>query len=188
MPKLIAAMNLTLDGYCNHDIMYADDEIHEHYNNLLRNAVILIYGRKTYQLMEAYWPGVVKNPTGNKATDEFGMLINNIPKIVYSRTLTDVSWKNSTLKHEIIKEEILVWKRSTTNGKNIVVGSPSLIVELANLNLVDEFQLGVQPIIAGDGLRLFKNISKRIDLELLKTKKFQAGAIMLYYKTKNSER
>jgi dihydrofolate reductase len=111
MRKLIAAINMTLDGFCNHAAMIADDEIHEHYNELLRSADTLIYGRITYQLMESYWPSVVKNPTGNKSIDEFAVLIDNISKIVYSRTLKNVDWKNTTLKKEIIKEEILELKQ-----------------------------------------------------------------------------
>src|SRR4029078_12387430 len=122
MRKLIAAMNMTLDGFCDHTAMIADDEIHEHYNEVLRNAGILIYGRITYQLMESYWPSVVENPTGNKPTDDFAVLIDNISKIVYSRTLKNVDWKNSTLKKEIVKEEILELKQQS--GKNIFVGSP----------------------------------------------------------------
>ena len=171
---------MTLDGYCNHTAMIADDEIHEHYNDVLREADTLIYGRITYQLMESYWPIVVKEPTGNKPMDEFAMLIDNIEKIVYSHTLADVSWKNSELKHELIKEEIEVLKKQ--EGKNILVGSPSLIVAFANLGLVDEFQIGVQPIILGSGLSLFKGIQDRIDMSLLRTKTFACGAIMLYYK------
>jgi dihydrofolate reductase len=179
MRKLIAAINMTLDGFCNHEAMIADDEIHEHYNELLRNAGTLIYGRTTYQLMESYWPSVVKNPTGNKPMDEFAVLIDNISKIVFSRTLNNVDWKNTTLKKEVVKEEILELKQQA--GKNIVVGSPSLIVALAQLDLIDEYQLGVQPIVLGSGLPLFKNIKDRIDLKLLKTKTFGCGAVMLYY-------
>ena len=182
MRKLIAAMNVTLDGYCDHTAMIADDEIHEHYNELLRSADTLIYGRITYQLMESYWPSVVKNPTGNKPMDEFAVLIDNISKIVYSRTLKDVDWKNTTLKKEVIKEEILELKQSRQGGsKNILAGSPSLIVALSKLDLIDEYQLSVQPTILGSGLSLFKNIRDRIDLKLLKTKTFGCGAVMLYY-------
>jgi dihydrofolate reductase len=182
MRKLIAAMNMTLDGFCNHTAMIADDEIHEHYNDLLRNAGTLIYGRITYQLMESHWPTVVKNPTGNKPVDDFAVLIDDLPKIVYSRTLKNVVWKNSTLKKEIIKEEIVALKQSRNGGsKSIIVGSPSLIVALSQLNLIDEYQLGVQPTVLGSGLPLFKNISDRIDLKLVKTKIFGCGAIMLYY-------
>lgn len=181
-------MNMTLDGFCDHTAMIADEEIHEHYNDLLRNAGTLIYGRITYQLMESYWPTVVKNPTGNKPMDDFAVLIDDLPKIVYSRTLKHVVWKNSTLKKEIIKEEIIALKQSRSqspvdNGgsKNIVVGSPSLIIALAQLGVVDEYQLSVQPTVLGSGLPLFKNISNRIDLKLLKTKTFGCGAVTLYY-------
>ena len=182
MRKLIAAMNMTLDGFCNHEAMIADEEIHQHYNELLSNADILIYGRITYQLMESYWPLVVKNPTGNKPMDDFAVLIDNIPKIVYSHTLQHVNWKNTTLKKDIVKEEILELKQSRNGGsKNIVVGSPSLIVDMAKLDLIDEYQLGIQPIVLGSGLILFKNIRDRIDLKLLKTKTFGCGAVFLYY-------
>jgi dihydrofolate reductase len=182
MRKLIAAINFTLDGFCDHTAMIADDEIHQHYNDLLRNAGTLIYGRITYQLMESYWPSVVKNPTGNKATDEFGVLIDNISKIVYSRTLQHVDWKNTTLKKEIIKQEILELKQSPDGeSKNILVGSPGLIVALTQLDLIDEYQLAVQPTILGSGLPLFKNIKDRVNLKLLKTKTFGCGAVALYY-------
>src|SRR5262245_7677361 len=105
MRKVIAAINMTLDGFCDHTAAIADDEIHEYYNDLLRNSGTLLYGRTTYQLMESYWPMVAKDPTGNKAEDDFAVLIDNIDKIVYSHTLDNVSWKNSTLKQELRKED-----------------------------------------------------------------------------------
>src|SRR6187455_3314683 len=179
MRKLIAAMNMTLDGFCDHTAMIADDEIHQHYNELLSNADTLIYGRITYQLMESYWPTVVKNPTGNKPMDEFAVLIDNISKIVFSRTLKSVHWKNTELKKEIIKEEVLKLKQQA--GKNILAGSPSLIVALANLDLIDEYQLAIQPTILGNGLPLFKNIKDRVNLKLFKTKTFGCGAVAHYY-------
>ncbi len=170
---------MTLDGFCDHTAMIADEEIHQHYNELLSNADTLLYGRITYQLMESYWPSVVKNPTGNKPMDEFAVLIDNISKIVFSRTLKNVDWKNTILKKEIIKEEVLELKHQA--GKNILVGSPSLIVALTQLDLIDEYQLDVQPIILGSGLPLFKNIKDRVNLKLLKTKTFGCGAVALYY-------
>jgi dihydrofolate reductase len=179
MRKLIAAMNMTLDGFCDHTAMNADDEIHQHYNDLLSEADTLIYGRTTYQLMESYWPAVVREPTGNKPTDDFAVLIDDISKIVYSRTLQNVEWKNTELKNELIKDDILELKQNA--GKNILVGSPSLIVAFSQLNLVDEYQLGVHPTVVGHGLPLFKNIRDRIDLKLSHTKTFGCGAVMLYY-------
>jgi dihydrofolate reductase len=183
MRKMIAAINMTLDGFCDHTAMTADDEIHQHYNEILSNADTLLFGRITYQLMESYWPSVVKNPSGNKPMDVFALLIDNISKIVFSRTLKNVVWKNTELKKEVIKEEILELKQSRKGGsKNILVGSPGLIVALTQLDLIDEYQLAVQPIILGSGLPLFKNIRDRVDLKLLKTKTFGCGAVTLYYK------
>jgi dihydrofolate reductase len=178
MRKLIAAINMTLDGFCDHTAGIADEEIHQHFTEALRGADTIIFGRITYQLME-YWKSVVENPTGNKSMDDFAAAIDNISKIVYSRTLENVDWRNTSIKKEVVKEEILELKQQ--EGKYILVGSPSLIVALGNLGLIDEYQLGLQPTVIGHGLPLFKNITDRIDLKLLKTKTFDCGALMLYY-------
>jgi dihydrofolate reductase len=183
MKKIVATINMTVDGFCNHTAMTADDEIHVHYNDLLANADMLLYGRITYQLMESYWPSIVNNPTGNKPTDEFAVLIDNIPKIVFSRTLKDVSWKNTELRSNIIREEVLALKQSGINSdKNILVGSPGLIKAFTQLQLVDEYQLVVHPVVLGKGLHLFENISHKINLKRTGTKKFGGGAILLCYK------
>ena len=179
MRKLIAAINMTLDGFCDHTAGIADEELHQHYNELLSNADAIIYGRITYQLMESYWPSVVKNPTGNKPMDEFAVIIQNIPKIVFSHTLNNVDWKNVKLAKGGVKEEVLELKQQP--GKDILVGSPSLIITLMKLNLIDEYQLCVHPVIIGRGLPLFKNINDRTILKLLKTKTLSSGAIILYY-------
>jgi dihydrofolate reductase len=186
MRKLIAAINMTLDGFCDHTAMMADDEIHQHYNGLLRNADTIVFGRVTYQLMESYWPAVVKKPTGNQPTDEFAVLIDNISKIVFSNTLKNVEWKNARVAKQGIKEEALELKRR--EGKNILVSSPSLIVSCMNLHLIDEYQLCVHPVISRSGLPLFKSIKDKVDLKLLKTKKFDCGAIALYYEPAKNER
>jgi len=179
MRKLIAAINMSLDGFCDHTAMTPDDEILQHYNELLRHADTLLYGRTTYQLMESYWPAVVKKPTGNKPTDEFAVLIDDISKIVFSHTLKNVDWKNAKVAKAGIKEEVLELKQQA--GKNIVAGSPGLIITLMQLDLIDEYQLVVLPIILGNGLRLFKNINDGINLKLIKTKIFGSGSIALYY-------
>src|SRR5689334_17485538 len=97
MRKLTAAMNMTLDGYCDHTAGVVTDELHEYYNELLRNTGLLVYGRVTYQLMEDAFPALVKHPSGNKPIDDFAVLIDNIPKLVFSKTLKSVAWKNTTL-------------------------------------------------------------------------------------------
>ena len=169
---------MTIDGFCDHTAGIADDEILQHYNELLSSADTIIYGRITYQLME-YWPTIVKNPTGNKAMDEFAVTIDNISKIVFSRTLKNVEWKNARVAKRGIEEEVLELKKQP--GKGILVGSPGLITALTQLHLIDEYQLCIHPIVLGSGLPLFKNITDRVNLKLLKTKTFNCGAVILYY-------
>lgn len=179
MRKLIAAINMTLDGFCDHTAANADNELHQHYNDLFIRADTLLYGRITYQLMEDYWPAIVNNPTGNKPIDDFAVLIENMNKIVFSRTLKNVNWKNARLARGTIQEEVAELKGQ--EGKDILAGSPSLIVSLLKFELFDELQLCVHPIILGKGLELFKDINKRIDLKLTKTKVLGSGAVVLYY-------
>lgn len=180
MRKLIAAMNMTVDGFCDHTVGIADDEIHEHYTELLRSADIAIYGRKTFQLME-FWPTLLANPSGNRAMDDFAVAMDDIHKIVYSRTLESTDWKTAELKREIVRDEIVELKQQA--GKDILVGSPSMIIQLGNLGLVDEYQLAIHPIIVGSGLQLFKDVNDRIDPRLLKTKTFGCGVVIHYYET-----
>lgn len=178
MRNLIAAINMTLDGFCDHTAVNADAEIHQHYTELLDNADAILYGRITYQLME-FWPPLVKNPSGNRSMDDFALAIDRISKIVFSHTLQHVEWNTARVAKRSIKEEVLELKQQL--GKDILVGSPSLIVECTNLDLIDEYQLTVHPAIVGKGLPLLKNIKDRIDLKLLKTKTFGCGAVTLYY-------
>jgi dihydrofolate reductase len=179
MRKLIGAINMSLDGFCDHTAMSADDETHQHYTGLINNMGALLYGRITYQLMESYWPSLIKNPSGNKSMDDFAVAIDNVPKIVYSRTLKKVDWRKTELKNEINKEEILKLKQQS--GKDMGVGSPSLIVACTQLDLIDEYQIAVHPTIVGTGLPLFKNITEKVDLKLQKTKTFNCGVVIHYY-------
>jgi dihydrofolate reductase len=180
MRKVVAAINMTVDGFFDHTTLIADEEIHQHYNDLLRNSGTLIYGRITYQLMETSWPAIVKSPTGNEPIDEFAVLIDAIPKVVFSRTLKKLEWATAKFAKLDLREEVLKLRQET--GRDILVGSRSLIVTLMNLNLIDEFQLCVQPIIATKGLLLLENIQDRIGLKLLKTKTLaSSGSIVLYY-------
>jgi len=179
MRKITAAINVTLDGFCEHTAMIADDETHQYYTKLLADAGAILYGRITYQLME-YWPPLVKNPTGNKSTDDFAVVMDNIQKVVFSNTLKSLDWKTARLAKGDLKEELLELRKQ--EGKDILVGSRSLIIEALNLNLIDELQLCIQPTILGNGLTpLYKNIDDRVNLKLLKTKTFNCGAVMHYY-------
>ncbi|MGX7666706.1 dihydrofolate reductase family protein [Flavobacterium pedocola] len=178
MRKVIAAINMTLDGYCDHTVIDPDEEIHRYYAELLEKAGVVLYGRITYQLME-YWRPIVQNPTGDKAMDEFAVAMDKVPKIVFSHTMKQVDWKSARLATQGLKEEVSALKQQA--GKDIFVCSPSLITALTKLNLIDEYQLCVHPVIAGSGLPLFKKISERIVLKLIKSKPFDSGAMLLYY-------
>jgi dihydrofolate reductase len=182
MRKLIAAINMTLDGSADHTAGIPDDEIHQHYTQLLSNADTILYGRITYQLME-YWRTLLETPSDEKSMNDFAIAINKIHKIVFSHTLKNIEWESATLADRDLEEEVLELKQQP--GKDILVGSKSLIVQLMNLNLIDEFQLCIHPVIAGTGLPLFENIKDRTILKLIKTKTFSGGAIILYYEPVN---
>ena len=184
MRKLIATINMTVDGFCDHTSMIADEEIHEHFSDTLRNASAVLYGRTAYHLMQSFWPTIVAKPSGTKTMDDFALAIDDVHKLVFSHTLKDTDptitgWRNVRLAKRSLKDEVLELRGQS--GKDIFAGSPSLIVQLTQLNLVDEYQLCVHPVIAGSGLPLFKNINDKGTLKLLKTKTFGSGAIMLYY-------
>src|SRR4051812_49236707 len=96
MRKIVAAINMTLDGFCDHTAIIPDEELHQHYADLLTCADTILYGRITYHLME-YWKPIVENPTGNKSTDEFAVIMDKVPKIVFSRSLKQVEWESARL-------------------------------------------------------------------------------------------
>lgn len=184
MSKIIAAINMTIDGFCDHTGFLPDEEIHQHYAELLRNADAILYGRITYQLMQ-YWQTLLRNPSGERSMDNFAMAIDKVPKIVFSHTLKNTGWDSATLSTQPIEEKVLELKESCNGGsKNIFVGSRSLIIQLMKLNLIDEYQLCVHPVIAGDGKPLFENMNGRTILKFIKTKTFTGGAVILYYEPK----
>lgn len=178
MRKVIAAFNTTIDGNCDHTAGIADEELHQHYSTLLDNAGVILYGRTTYQLMQ-YWQTLLKNPSGEKATDDFAKAIDRILKIVFSRNLKNTNWETAEIAADPI--EVVIKELKQQSGKDVLIGSRSLIIQLINLNLIDELQLCIQPVIAGKGLSLFENINDRAIFKLKKTKNFNNGAIILYY-------
>lgn len=185
MRKLIATINMTLDGVCDHTAIEPDKEIHQHYTEILMEAGTILYGRITYQLMQ-YWQPFLKNPSGVKSMDDFAMAIDKIQKIVFSHTLKNTEWQSAELANQPIEEKVLALKQSHQGeSKDILIGSRSLIIQLMKLNLIDEYQLCVHPVIVGKGSPLFENVNDRTMLKLIKTKTFSGGAIILYYEPKN---
>ena len=182
MGKVIAALNMTLDGICDHTAGIPDEEIHRHYTALLGQGYAILYGRTTYQLME-FWRTFLDNPSEEKTMNDFAVAIDNIPKIVFSRTLKSVDWKSATIAQRNLKDAVLELKQ--LSGNPIFVGSRSLIIQLLKLNLIDEFQLCIYPMIEGKGLAFFEEIKDRIIFKLVKTKTFNGGAVILCYEPGN---
>jgi dihydrofolate reductase len=178
MRKIIAAINTTIDGICDHTAGIPDEDLHQHYTSLLNNAGIILYGRTTYQLMQ-FWQTLLKKPSGQKSMDDFAMAIDKIPKVVFSHTLKKTEWDSVEIATKEIEKKVLELKQQS--GKDILVGSRSIIIQLINLNLIDEFQLCIHPVIAGKGSPLFENINDRTIFKLSRTKAFNSGAIILYY-------
>lgn len=178
MRKVIAVFNMTLDGVCDHTTGIVDEGLHQHYSDLVDNAGIILYGRTTYQLMQ-FWQTLLQNPSGEKSMDDFAISIDKIQKIVFSNTLKDTSWKSAEFAKRPLDEEVLKLKQQI--GKDILVGSRSLIIQLLNSNLIDELQICIHPIIEGKGLLLFDQITDRIILKFIKLKSLSSGATVLYY-------
>ena len=184
MRKIIAGINMTIDGFCDHTVILPDEEIHQHYAKLLSGADAILFGRITYKLMQ-YWQSLVKNPSGEKAMDDFAVAIDKIPKIVFSHKLKSTGWDSAKLSNRSL--EAMVSELKQQRGRDILVGSRSLVIQLMKLNLIDEYQLCVHPVIAGSGLPLFENMNDRTILKLIKTKTFGGGAVTLYYEAINEK-
>jgi dihydrofolate reductase len=178
MRKVIAAFNMTIDGFCDHTEGIPSEGLHQHYSELLDNAGVILYGRTTYQLMQ-FWQTLLKNPSGKKSMDDFAISIDKIQKLVFSNTLKDTDWDSAKLANSPLEEVVKELKQQL--GKDILVGSRSLIIQLLNLHLIDEFQLCIHPLAVGKGLPLFDKIKDRTMFKLLKTKTLDSGAIVLYY-------
>ena len=181
MRNVIFAINTTLDGCCDHTKQFADDETHEYFTRLLRNVDLLVFGRKTYQLMVPFWPEVAKTQSMTKAENEFARTFDSLAKIVFSRSLDSADDKNTRIIRTNLHDEILKLKQEP--GRNILVGGVSIPSQLIERGLVDEYRFVVGPILAGEGRRLMEGVSppERLQLKLVETKPFKSGCVALRY-------
>ena len=181
MRNVIFAINTTLDGCCDHTKQFADDETHEYFTQLLREVDLLVFGRKTYQLMVPFWPEVAKTQSMKKASNEFARTFDSLQKIVFSRSLGSAEDKNTRIIRANLRDEILKLKQEP--GKAILVGGVSIPSQLIELGLVDEYCFVVQPILAGEGRRLMEGFSlpEKLQLKLVESKPFKSGCVALRY-------
>jgi dihydrofolate reductase len=181
MRNVIFAINTTLDGCCDHTKQVADEEAHEYFTQLLRDVDLLIFGRKTYQLMVPFWPDVARSQSMNKAANEFARTFDSINKLVFSRSLTSAEDRNTKIVRTNLRDEILKLKQEP--GKNILVGGVDVPSQLMELGLIDEYRFVVGPIVAGEGRRLLEGVSlrERLQLKLVESKTFKSGCVALRY-------
>ena len=185
MRKLIYPINLSVDGCFNHTIGVPGADLFEFYIQLVRNAGLMVYGRKTYQLMVPYWPDIARNPAGETKEDkedhEYAMAFDACNKIVFSRTLEQAEGKNTRIIRTGLKEEILALKKEP--GKDILVGGVDIPSQLIELGLIDEYYFMIMPLIAGDGKRLMDGIGmqEKLQLKLVEARSFGSGSVLHHY-------
>jgi dihydrofolate reductase len=189
MRKVIVSIFLTLDGSFegpNKELDWHvwDDEMEKYMSDLLNNVDTILLGRVAYQLLAEYWPTAIPKTTMPRNPGEEHPFIiekmNTLPKIILSKTLDKVEWKNSTLIKENVKAEILKLKHQP--GKDLVLfGGANIASTLLRLGLIDEYRIILNPVILSSGNPFFKEIRDKLSLKLLGTKTFNCGNVLLYY-------
>jgi len=181
MRNVIFAINITLDGCCDHTKMIPAEDTHEYVMRLMQDVDLLVFGRKTYELMVPYWPDIAKNPSESKSENEFAQAFTSKKLLVFSRSLASAADKNTRIVRTNPRDEILKLKQE--QGQNILVGGVNIPSQLIELGLVDEFYFIVHPIIAGEGARLLQGVSlqERSQLKLVESKGFKSGCVALHY-------
>jgi dihydrofolate reductase len=181
MRNVIYAINVTLDGCCDHTKFNPDEEALEYHTHLLRDFDVLVFGRKTYQLMVPYWPDIAKSQSETKADIEFAQAFVSRKKVVFSRSLDGAEDGNTRIVRTNLRDEILKLKREP--GKDILVGGVDIPSQLTELGLIDEYRFVVMPIIAGEGRRLMEGVSlqEKLQLKLVESKVFKSGCVALRY-------
>jgi dihydrofolate reductase len=176
MRKVIVSIFVSLDGSFegpNKELDWHvwDEEMEKYMGDFLNNVDAILLGRVAYQLLADYWP---------TSTENLAPRLNNLPKIVFSKTLEKVGWNNSRLIKENIKEEIMKIKQQP--GKDVVLfGGADIASAFLELGLIDEYQVIVNPVVLSNGKPFFKDIKNKFNLKLLKTKTFSCGNVILYY-------
>lgn len=188
MSKIVVTMWITLDGFIvdsagKLDWILGDDELSEYELNVMQNADIMIFGAKTYKDFAGYWPNVPDNPDAMDWEKIHAKNMNKAKKIVFSKTITAPKWDNTTVLNGINGEEIQNLKNESTSSL-LIYGSASIVQQLTNLGLIDEYQLLVHPVALGSGKPLFENLKSRLNLALIETKKFNSGVICSTYHPK----
>jgi dihydrofolate reductase len=178
-------MHCSLDAFAGGpngemDWIHVDDEIFDFAGNQTDHSDMAVYGRKTWEMMEAYWPTAADKPGATKHDIQHSKWYNNVPKVILSNTLREEKLKNTKVLNENLKSEIVQLKKQP--GKDIIIfGSPGASHSLMQDDLIDEYWLFINPVLLGNGIPVFKNISQRIRLQLKETHSFNSGVVCVHY-------
>jgi dihydrofolate reductase len=178
MRKLIWQINVSLDGFADHTVVVADDDLFEFSTSQMDAVDTLLFGRVTYQLMEG-WHQTPDDPKATKKMIEFANKFNAMPKVVFSRTLQKTARENEKLVADNVVEEITRLKQQS--GKNLSITGLALPQDLMRHRLIDEYLLLLQPVKVGKGKRLFDGMEDETSFKLIETKTFMSGVIALRY-------
>jgi dihydrofolate reductase len=178
MRPLRYSINVTLDGCCDHRAMFADEDLFRHVVKNLEQADALLFGRVTYEMMEAAWRPPARTGARRDWMEPFARTIDAAKKYVVSNTLERVDWNAELVRGDLGKA---VQELKRESGKGLFVGGVKLPQALAELGLIDEYEFIVQPRLAGHGPTLFAGLSKRIDLQLVSRLEFGSGAVAMRY-------
>jgi dihydrofolate reductase len=182
MRPLRYSINVTLDGCCDHRVMIADEDLHRHAAENIAQADALLFGRVTYQMMEAAWRPAARTGVRPDWMDDwmvpFARTIDAAKKYVVSSTLDRVDWNAELLRGDLGKA---VQQLKQESGKGLFTGGVTLPLALAELGLIDQYEFVVHPRVAGHGPTLFAGLSKHIDLMLVDRLEFGSGAVAMRY-------
>jgi dihydrofolate reductase len=181
MRKIVQMMSVSLDGYFegpNRELDWhlVDDELHDHFNQLLGTMSAFLDGRVSYELMAAYWPTADADPASSRPEVEFARIWRDMPKIVYSRSLQHADW-NTTIVREVVPEEVAALKARP--GGDMALGGADLAATFRRFDLIDEYRIYVHPVLIGRGKPLFQPADEAYPLRLVETRTFGNGVVLL---------
>lgn len=182
MRPLRYSINLTLDGCCDHRAIVPNEEIHRHAAANIEQADAMLFGRVTYEMMEAGWRSPTPAGTRPDWMESFARTIDAKKKYVVSSTLEKVDWNAELVRGDLEKA---VQQLKQQPGKGLLTGGLMLPLALAELGLIDEYDFVVQPRLAGHGPNLFAGLSKYVDLKLVSRVEFPSGAMAMRYVPKS---
>ena len=179
MRPLRYSINVTLDGCCDHRVGIVDEDLHRHAVENLEQADALLFGRVTYEMMEAAFRPPARAGARPDSMEPFARTIDAAKKYVVSSTLDSVDWNAELVRGDDLEKAVQQLKREA--GKGLFVGGVKLPLALAELGLIDEYEFVVHPRLAGHGPTLFAGLSTRIDLKLVDRREFGSGAVAMRY-------